>query len=119
MFVNHVALVEQKEFTDAIWVYWSQNLEKWDPLNNAVVFDKFNSTWSPIRIGLPSVLRMGKKLAIFYDGLETGKDQLRAEQSSDAYAHMFRDIGMAYLDLPIRVPVEKWLRKYRPSSPAN
>ena len=27
MFVNHVALVDHQEFTDAIWVYWTQDLE--------------------------------------------------------------------------------------------
>ncbi|NEB75804.1 hypothetical protein G3I40_11270, partial [Streptomyces sp. SID14478] len=93
LFTNHVGLDEHGEYTDAIWVYWTRDLEHWDPADKAVVLDRNNCTWSPFVIGLPSVVPMNGRLAVFYDG--------RAAQDT---SHMGRDVGLAWLDLPLRPP---------------
>jgi predicted GH43/DUF377 family glycosyl hydrolase len=94
LFTNHIGIQDKYgEYTDAIWVYWSQDLNKWDPACKAVVLDGANCAWSKACIGLPSVLQVGKRLAIFYDapgGAET--------------SHMNRDVGLAWLNLPLRPP---------------
>ena len=36
LFTNHVGL-DGFEFTDAVWVYWSKTLDRWDPADKAVV----------------------------------------------------------------------------------
>lgn len=47
LFTNHNGINEQRqEYTDAIWVSWSNDLEKWDPENKAIVLDGKNCTWS-------------------------------------------------------------------------
>ena len=89
LFTNHIG-IEEHEYTDAIWVYWSKDLNKWDTKNKAVVLDNKNCTWSKRVIGLPSVIRVGNKLAIFYDGLQ-----------EKGTGHMHRDVGLAWLDLPL------------------
>jgi predicted GH43/DUF377 family glycosyl hydrolase len=105
LFTNHIALYNHQEYADAIWVYWSQDLEHWNPDNKAIVLDGSSSSWSKTVIGLPSVLPMNGRLAIFYDGLEPAAERLgAAAEHTDAYKHMLRDIGMAWLDLPIRLP---------------
>jgi predicted GH43/DUF377 family glycosyl hydrolase len=108
MFTNHVALYDGQEFTDAIWIYWSPDLEHWDPNNKAIVLDRSNSSWSKTVIGLPSVLPVNGQLAIFYDGLGPDAERLGAvAEHTDAYKHMFRDIGLAWLYLPITLPTER------------
>jgi hypothetical protein len=97
LFTNHVGLNEGLEYTDAIWVYWTKNLERWDPAQKAVVVDSGNCMWSKRIIGLPSVVRVGHRLAIFYDGYAG------SGIPPGAASHMQRDIGLAWLDLPIRV----------------
>jgi len=93
LFTNHVGIAGGNEFTDAIWVYWTKDLNTWDPKAKAVVLDGNNCTWSKRIIGLPSVLRVGSKLALMYDGT-----------SNDDLGHMRRDIGLAWLDLPLIPP---------------
>ncbi len=93
LFTNHVGIAGGNEYTDAIWVYWTKDLNKWDPRAKAVVLDESNCTWSKRIIGLPSVLRVGSKLALVYDGT-----------SIDEIGHMRRDIGLAWLDLPLMTP---------------
>jgi predicted GH43/DUF377 family glycosyl hydrolase len=93
LFTNHVGILKGHEFTDAVWVYWSKELGKWDPANKAVVLDGSNCHWSNICIGLPSVLKVGDRLAVFYDG--PGRNETN---------HMARDIGLAWLDLPLTLP---------------
>jgi predicted GH43/DUF377 family glycosyl hydrolase len=103
LFTNHVGITAQPglvakgvpsvEYTDAIWVYWSCSLDRWDARDKAVVLDRHNCHWSPHVVGLPSVLPIGGRLAIFYDGL--------AEES---IWHMRRDVGLAWLDLPLMPP---------------
>jgi len=100
LFTNHVGLKDGLEYTDAIWVYWTKNPERWDPKNKAVVLDGSNCSWSKEIIGLPSVVRVGNRLAIFYDGY-AGKGIPEGAKS-----HMNRDIGLAWLDLPLDVNQE-------------
>ena len=97
VFTDHVGMTGQLEYTDAIWVYWTKNLNYVNPKNKAVVLDSSNCNWSKI-IGLPSVIKVGNKLAIFYDGNDTGT--IPAGFAS----HMRRDIGLAWLQLPIELP---------------
>ena len=39
LFTNHVGL-DGFEYTDAVWVYWSKDLNHWDPAHKAVVLDR-------------------------------------------------------------------------------
>ena len=92
LFTNHIGLDRQDEYTESIWVYWSRDLNHWNPDNRAVVLDRSNCSWAKRSIGMPSVVRQGKKLALFYD------------TSADNGGNMGRDIGLAWLSLPLRVP---------------
>jgi len=97
LFTNHIGLDEANgEYTDAVWVYWSRDLNKWDDKNKAVVLDGRNCTWSKRCIGMPSVLKVGNRLAVFYDA-----------RGGDSASHMNRDIGLAWLDLPLRTPEKR------------
>jgi predicted GH43/DUF377 family glycosyl hydrolase len=94
LFTNHIGLNDQgQEYTDAIWVYWSRNLKKWDTRNKAVVVDGYNCSWSDECIGMPSVIQVGNRLAIFYDA-----------PGGTSLGHVNRDIGLAWLDLPLDTP---------------
>lgn len=95
LFTNHIGL-EDGEYTDAIWVYWTKDLNKWNPANKAVVLDGKNCTWSGKCIGMPSVIAVGDRLAMFYDA-----------PGGDSKSHMKRDLGLAWLDLPLTPPEEK------------
>ena len=92
LFTNHIG-IDRGEYTDAVWVYWSKDLNRWDPKDKAVVLDGRNCTWSKKCIGLPSVVRVGGRLALFYDA-----------PGGDSTSHMKRNIGLAWLDLPLSVP---------------
>lgn len=98
LFTNHVGLRDGLEYTDAIWVYWTTDLERWNPEDKAVVLDGRNCNWSRHIIGLPSVVKAGNRLAIFYDG--NGADRIPPGVKS----HMNRDVGLAWLDLPLLAP---------------
>ena len=98
LFTNHVGIKDGNEYTDAIWVYWSKDLTKWNPANKAVVLDLQNCKWSKHIIGLPSVVQVGNRLAIFYDG--NGASEIPPGVKS----HMNRDIGLAWLNLPLIPP---------------
>jgi len=94
LFTNHVGIdKEGREFTDAIWVYWSRDLDKWDAANKAVVLDGKNCSWSSRCIGMPTVVKMKDRLALLYDA-----------PGGDSISHMNRDIGLAWLDLPLQPP---------------
>lgn len=93
LFTNHIGIDRRGEYTDAIWVYWSENLHEWDPANKAIVLDGTNCLWSKVCIGMPSVIRVGNRLAMFYDAPGGG-----------SHSHMHRDIGLAWIDLPLIVP---------------
>ncbi len=92
LFTNHIG-IDRGEYTDAIWVYWSRDLNQWNPKNKALVLDGRNCTWSKKCIGLPSVAQTGKRLALFYDA-----------PGGNSTSHMKRNIGLAWLDLPLTIP---------------
>jgi len=96
LFTNHIGIDEGAEFTDAIWVYWSKDLNKWNPENKAVVLDGENCTWSNKCIGLPSVVKVDKRLALLYDA-----------PGGISINHMKRNVGLAWLELPLSVPENK------------
>ena len=98
LFTNHVGLKDKLEYTDAVWVYWSKDLNHWNPANKAIVLDASNSKWSHHIIGLPSVVKLGNRLAVFYDGND------EQEMPKGVKSHMNRDVGLAWIDLPIRLP---------------
>ncbi len=89
LFTNHIGL-DGGEFTDAIWVYWTQDPNKWDAAHKAVVLDGKNCTWSKKCIGLPGVVKVGNRLAVLYDA-----------PGGDSTSHMKRDVGLAWLELPL------------------
>jgi len=91
LFTNHIGSNGNQEFPDAIWVYWSQDLNHWDPANKAVVLDGRNCTWSRKCIGVPSVIRVGDRLALFSD-------------APGGTSHINRDQGLAWLPLVLRKP---------------
>jgi predicted GH43/DUF377 family glycosyl hydrolase len=93
LFTNHVGVDARGEYTDAIWVYWTQDLDHWNPDHKAVVLDRANCRWSPDCIGLPSILKVGDRLAILYDA-----------PGGNSTSHMRRDVGLAWLNLPLVVP---------------
>jgi predicted GH43/DUF377 family glycosyl hydrolase len=93
LFTNHIGVDDRGEYTDAVWVYWSGDLNHWDARNKAVVLDRKNCTWSKSCIGLPSVVRFGKRLAVLYDA-----------PGADSVSHMRRDVGLAWLELPLLLP---------------
>jgi len=96
LFSNHVGIENGNEFTDAIWVYWTKDLNHWNSERKAVVLDGSNCLWSRKCIGLPSVVKAGRKLAIFYDAPGDGST-----------SHMKRDIGLAWLGLPLSPQPDK------------
>ena len=102
LFTNHIG-IDRGEYTDAIWVYWSKDLNHWDPANKAIVLDGRNCTWSKKCIGLPSVVQVGNRLAVFYDA-----------PGGDSTSHMKRDVGLAWLDLPLAVPGRSSKAKAKP-----
>jgi predicted GH43/DUF377 family glycosyl hydrolase len=93
LFTNHIGIAGG-EYTDGIWVYWTTDLNTWNPANKAVVLDGTNCTWSSKCIGMPSVTVIGDKLHIFYDA-----------PGGTSTSHMRRSLGMATLDLPLNVTV--------------
>ena len=97
LFTNHVGLKNGLEYTDAVWVYWTKDLGRWNLDQKAVVLDGSNCTWSKHIIGLPSVVKVGNRLALFYDGY-AGEGIPKG-----AASHMCRDVGLAWLDLPLNV----------------
>jgi len=92
LFINHIGL-EDVEYADAIWVYWSKDVNKWNPDDKAIVLDGRNCAWSKKCIGLPSVVKVKNKLAILYDA-----------PGGSSKSHMRRDVGLAWLRLPLRPP---------------
>lgn len=95
LFTNHIGIdpEDSTEYTDAIWVYWSKNINKWNAADKAIVLDSSNCTWSKGAIGMPSVIQKGNRLALLYDAYEGFNTW-----------HMKRNIGLAWLQLPLRIP---------------
>jgi predicted GH43/DUF377 family glycosyl hydrolase len=92
LFTNHIGLDDGGEYTESIWVYWSSDLNHWDPSRRAVVLDRTNCKWAKRCIGMPSIVPVGRRLALFYDACETPS------------GNMGRDLGLAWLDLPLLRP---------------
>lgn len=90
LFVNHID--PSNSYTDAIWMYWTDDPNHWDAGNKAEVLSSRNCSWTHGAIGMPSVLRVGDRLAMMYDGSVNGDT-----------SHFNRDIALAYIDLPLRV----------------
>ena len=94
LFTNHIGINDRKEeWTDAIWVYWNKDLENWNPKHKAVVLDGRNCNWSKACLGMPSVVKVGDRLAVLYDA-----------PGGESRSHMNRDIGLAWLPLPLIAP---------------
>jgi predicted GH43/DUF377 family glycosyl hydrolase len=94
LFTNHVGIDDDGlEYTDAIWVYWSDDPYRWDPEKKAVVLDGTNCSWASECIGMATVVPADGRLALVYDS-PGGADK----------GHMRRSIGLAWLDLPLRAP---------------
>lgn len=104
LFTNHIGILPDgeiservsgsaNEFTDAIWVYWSRDPNRWNPQYKAVVLDGRNCTWAKRCIGLPGVVVHNGRLAMLYDA-----------PAGESVSHMHRHIGLAWLDLPLRPP---------------
>jgi len=92
LFTNHIGVGTDPndEYTDAVWVYWTADLNHWDASQKAVVLDGQNVTWSKTCVGMPSVIPVGNRLAIFYDA-----------PGGTSTSHLGRDIGLAWLNLPL------------------
>ena len=95
LFTNHVGMPADGphrgcEYTDAIWVYWTQDPTRWRAEDKAVVLDGGNCRWCTAAIGLATVTRVGERLALFYDA-----------PGGDSIDHMRRNIGLAWLELPL------------------
>lgn len=98
LFTNHIGCEHDPvhgllEYTDAVWVYWSSDPLNWNPANKAVVIDGLNCPWSHKVIGMPTVIPFEGRLAVLYDA-----------PGGDSTSHMHRDIGLAWLDLPLTLP---------------
>ena len=93
LFTNHIGIDSHKdEYTDAIWMYWSKDIYNWKVTNKAIVLDSNNCSWSKGAIGMPSVIKVGDKLAMLYDAFE----------GYNTY-HMKRNIGLAWIDIPMKI----------------
>jgi predicted GH43/DUF377 family glycosyl hydrolase len=93
LFTNHIGITKENgEYTDAIWVFWSKDIYHWNERDKAIVLDKQNCSWAKGAIGMPTVMRIGDKLALMYDGV-----------NGNSTSHMGRDIGLAWIKLPITI----------------
>ncbi|GAB3314554.1 hypothetical protein GCM10027299_02790 [Larkinella ripae] len=94
LFTNHIGLkTGVGEYTDAIWVYWTKDINRWRSEDKAVVLDAENSTWAKGAIGMPTVIQVGNRLALLYDAAE-----------GTSTSHMHRSIGLAWMELPLKIP---------------
>ncbi len=93
LFTNHIGIDVRGEFTDAVWVYWSKDLDRWDLRQKAVVVNYRNCSWSTDCIGMPAVIRVKDRLALLYDA-----------PGGKSVSHMRRSIGLAWLELPLVPP---------------
>jgi hypothetical protein len=99
LFTNHVGIgANKEEFTDQIWAYWTNDLNIWSAEHKFIVLEGSDSSWSKAIVGLPSVLPVNGRLALFYDGLKS------MQVPQGPASHVGRDIGLAWIDLPIKVP---------------
>ena len=96
LFTNHIGIdPAHGEYTDAVWVYWTKDLDNWNKENKAVVIDRDNAKEVKGAIGMPSVIRVGDRLAMLYDG-----------DPGENFGHMGRGICLAWLKLLLVPPTE-------------
>jgi predicted GH43/DUF377 family glycosyl hydrolase len=94
LFTNHIGInPKHEEYTDAIWVYWTKDINRWRAEDKAIVLDANNSIWAKGAIGMPTVIQVGNRLALLYDAAE-----------GPSTSHMHRSIGLAWLELPLKIP---------------
>ncbi len=89
LFTDHIGNDRRGEYTESIWAYWSKDPNHWDA---AVVLDDQNCHWNVRIIGMPSVVKVRGRLALFYDATTTDS------------GNMLRDVGLAWLKLPLVPP---------------
>jgi hypothetical protein len=96
LFTNHVGQNSTRpgpgEYTEAVWVYWTQDPTTWDAANKAVVLDNQNIHNHQEVVGLPTVLPVGDRLAVNYDA-----------PADRAITDLYHSVGLAWLDLPLDV----------------
>jgi hypothetical protein len=101
LFTNHIGCAADlgqprcHEYTDAVWVYWSRDPTRWNSNHKAVVLDGKSCSWSKRCIGMPTVQKVGDRLAMLYDA-----------PGGDSTDHMRRSIGLAWIELPLGLPSE-------------
>jgi predicted GH43/DUF377 family glycosyl hydrolase len=94
LFTNHIGINQKYgEYTDAIWVYWTKDINQWRAEDKAIVLDAQNSVWTKGAIGMPTVIQVGNRLALLYDAAEGAST-----------SHMRRSIGLAWMELPLKIP---------------
>ena len=87
LFTNHI---KDNSYTDAVWVYRTKDIFHWNAADKAIAMDARMSAFAKGAVGMPSVMRIGNKLALLYDGTVDG-----------GIGHLHRHIGLAFLDLPL------------------
>jgi hypothetical protein len=93
LLANHIGTTPGSDgllYTDAIWGYTSPDPTRFSPQQRVLVLDGGSTPWTRV-IGMPSVVPALGGLAVFYDGIN---GRVRTD-------HMGRDIGMAFLPLPL------------------
>ena len=90
LFTNHI---HDNLYTNSVWVYWTKDIDHWDPENRAVAFDAEMSSWAKGAIGMAAVIKKDEKtLCMFFDAID-----------GDGIDHLDRKVGMCEIPLPIRV----------------
>lgn len=94
LFTNPVGIHSKKEeYTDTIGVYRAKDANKWNADHKAVAINGSNRIGGTGAIGMPTVIRVGNKLAMLYEATE-GSSTL----------HMQRSINLTWMDLPLQLP---------------
>lgn len=90
LFTNHIY---KNSYTNSVWVYWSDDVEHWNPEHKAIVVDASVSTWAKGAIGMPTVIQKDDHtLTLLYDGI-----------CGDGIGHLDRRIGMCEISLPLSI----------------
>ena len=93
LFTNHIY---NNEYTNSVWVYWTDDLERWNADNKAIVIDGSVSTWAHGAIGMPTVVQTDDHtLSLLYDAVP-----------GNGTGHLERHIGLAEITLPLQVKAE-------------
>ena len=93
LFANHIGTTRGSDgllYTDGIWGYVGSDPTSFSAEQRVLVLDTESAPWTRV-IGMPSVRPTAGGLAVFYDGIA---GRTRTD-------HMSRDIGMAFLPLPV------------------